>query len=256
MIPQISVQLYSVREQAEADYEGTIRAIAEMGFENVETAGFPGSSPEQAARLFKDLGIKAPSCHSPLPVGDNRNAILDTALLLGSQYIITGGPPQGKQSIAAADAIRANAELYCEAADFMATHGIQIGYHNHDWDLAEVDGQPAYRLFLANTPDTVLWEADIFWIAKAGIDPVDFIREIGPRGKLLHFKDGILEAGTPPPPYRPAGAGEVDLKAAAAAATQAEYIVVELDAYAGDMMQAVKQSYDYLTANKIASGRK
>jgi hypothetical protein len=83
MIPQITVQLYSVREQAAADYEGTIRAIAAMGFPNVEPAGYPGSSVEKAARLFKELGLKAPSCHGPLPVGENKSAIIDNALTMG-----------------------------------------------------------------------------------------------------------------------------------------------------------------------------
>jgi hypothetical protein len=90
MIPQITVQLYSVRDQASKDYEGTIRAIAAMGFGNVEPAGFPGSSVAKAARLFNELGLKAPSCHGALPIGDNKNAIIDDALTLGHKYIITG----------------------------------------------------------------------------------------------------------------------------------------------------------------------
>ncbi len=96
MLPQISVQLYSVREEAGKDYEGTIREIADMGFGNVEPAGFPGSSVKEAAKLFKDLGIKAPSCHGALPVGENRNAIIDDALTLGHECIITGCPPDFK----------------------------------------------------------------------------------------------------------------------------------------------------------------
>ena len=80
MLPQITVQLYSVREQAAADYEGTIRAIADMGFSNVEPAGFPGSSLEEAAKLFKELGIKAPSCHCALPLGDDKNKIFQKFL--------------------------------------------------------------------------------------------------------------------------------------------------------------------------------
>ncbi len=271
MIPQITVQLYSVREQASNDYEGIIRAIAAMGFENVEPAGFPGSSVAKAAKLFKEVGLKAPSCHGALPVGDNKNAIIDDALTLGHKYIITGCPPKFKENFESTDTIRATAELYCEAAAFAAKHGIQVGYHNHDWDLIDVDGRPGYRVFLDNTPESVLWEADIFWVTKAGLDPVAFIEEIGVRGKLLHFKDGIIndddtftEAETEDgkimisnaTPFLPAGAGQVNLKGASKAATYAEYIAVELDSYAGDMMSAVRESYTYLTTNGIAKGRK
>lgn len=271
MIPQITVQLYSVREQAAADYEGTIRAIAAMGFGNVEPAGFPGSSVEKAAKLFHELGLEAPSCHGALPVGDDKNRIIDNALSLGHKYIITGCPPKFKENFSSADAVRATAELYCEAATIAAKHGIQVGYHNHDWDLIDVDGRPGYRLFLENTPETVLWEADLFWITKAGLDPVSFIQEIGPRGKLLHFKDGIIHADdrfteaetvdgkimiSNAKPFLPAGAGQVNLTGCSKAAVYAEYIAVELDSYAGDMMKAVQQSYTYLTTSGIAKGRK
>ena len=58
MTPQVTVQLYSVRDAASQDYEGTIRALAAMGFRNVEPAGYPGTTPEQAAKLFAELGIQ------------------------------------------------------------------------------------------------------------------------------------------------------------------------------------------------------
>ena len=93
MIPQITVQLYSVRDLAKQDYAGTIRAIAETGFGNVETAGYPGTTAKDAAKLFQELGLKAPTAHIGLPVGDNKNAIIDEALLMGHKYLITGCPP-------------------------------------------------------------------------------------------------------------------------------------------------------------------
>jgi len=271
MIPQITVQLYSVREQAAADYEGTIRAIAAMGFGCVEPAGYPGSTPAKAAKLFQELGLKAPTCHGSLPVGDKKNAVIEEALLLGHEAIITGCPPDFHANFSSVDAVKATAELYCEAAANAAAHGLQVGYHNHDWDLIGVGGAPGYRIFLENTPETVLWEADVFWVAKAGLDPVAFLNEIGPRGKALHFKDGVLNAAdtfteaetesgkimvSNSSPFLPAGTGQVDLLAASRAATFAKYIAVELDSYTGDMMEAVQQSYNYLTGAGIACGNK
>jgi len=271
MIPQITVQLYSVREQAAANYEATIRAIAAMGFGCVEPAGFPGSSPAAAAKLFQELGLKAPTCHGPLPLGEKKNQVIEDALLLGHEAIITGCPPEFKANFASADAVKATAALYCEAAANAAEHGLQVGYHNHDWDLINVDGRPGYQIFLENTPETVLWEADIFWVAKAGLDPVAFLKEIGPRGKALHFKDGVISASdtfkeaetedgkimvSDSSPFLPAGTGQVDLQAASKVATFAKYIAVELDSYTGDMMKAVQESYNYLTSTGIARGNK
>lgn len=271
MTPQITVQLYSVRDLAKKDYAGTIRAIAETGFGCVEPAGYPGTTAKDAAKLFQELGLKAPSAHAGLPVGDNKNAIIEEALLMGHKYLITGCPPGFKDNYTSLDRVRAMAELYCQAAENLKPHGLQVGYHNHDWDLAVVDGRRSYQVFLENTPETVLYEADVFWVSRAGLDPAAFIREIGPRGKVLHFKDGIVsnaatfkEAKTESGavmvsdsiPFRPAGRGQVDLLAASKAVQHAEYLAVELDSFEGDMMQAIKDSYRYLTANKIAQGTK
>lgn len=270
MVPQISIQLYSVREQAAADYVGTIRRIAEMGFANVEPAGYPGTTAAEAAKVFADLGLQAPSCHAALPLGDDRDRVIEEALMMGHRYIITGCPPNFKEHYQSADTVKAMVDAYCEAAANAASHGVQIGYHNHDWDLIEVEGKAGYRYFLDGTPESVLWEADLFWVARAGLDPAEFIRELGPRGKCLHFKDGLVtpdgeitevetKEGTlaipAAKPFLPAGTGQVDLVAASEAAEHVAYAVVELDAFEGDMMQAVAESYEYLTRRGIAAGR-
>ncbi len=270
-MPELSVQLYSVRELAKQNYEAMIRAIADIGFSCVEPAGYPGSTPEAASKLFKELGLRAPSCHGGLPVGEDKNRIIEEALMMGHEAIITGCPPNFREDYTSLDRVRALAELYAEAAENAAPHGIQVGYHNHDWDLAEVEGRRGYQVFLENTPESVLWEADIFWVARAGLDPSAFVQEIGPRGKFLHFKDGVVGGGeafremetedgkimvSDASPFLPAGRGQVDLLAASKAAVHADYIVVELDSYVGDMMEAVAESYRYLTGNGIATGRK
>lgn len=271
MTPEITVQLYSVRENAARNYEATIRAIADMGFGCVEPAGYPGSSPEAAAKLFKELGLRAPSAHIGLPIGEKKNEILDQAQLMGHEALITGCPPRFKEHYVSLDEVKKLAELYTEAAANAAEVGIQVGYHNHDWDLCEIDGVRGYKVLLENTPESVLWEADLFWVARAGLDPAAFVQEIGPRGKFLHGKDGRVKAEATfmeketedgkimvsnSIPFLPAGQGQVDLAAAAEVAAYTRYIAVELDSYDGDMMQAVKQSYDYLTRNGIARGTK
>ena len=255
-LPQITVQLYSLRDALEADFEGTIRKLAAIGYPCVEPAGFHGRKPAEVAKLLANLNLTAPTAHYGLPLGDAKNEIIETALELGHHYLITGVPPGGQDDYTTTDQVKAIAEQYCIAADNVAAHGLQVGYHNHDWDLAEFEGQPAYHTFLAHTPESVLWEADLFWIARAGIDPVEFLQEIGPRGKVLHFKDGHITDRSIEIPFLPAGQGEVDLIAAAKVGNDAEYIAVELDAYDGDMLKAVEQSFLYLTENKIAGSKK
>ena len=116
MTPHITVQLYSVRDHAAKDYEATIRAIANMGFGCVEPAGYPGSSPEAAAKLFKELGLRAPSAHIGLPIGDKKNEILDQAQLMGHEALITGCPPRFKEHYVSLDEVKKLAALYTEAA--------------------------------------------------------------------------------------------------------------------------------------------
>jgi sugar phosphate isomerase/epimerase len=262
MTPEINIQLYTVRDQIAENYEATIRAIAEIGFPCVEPAGYPGTTPEAAAKLFKELGLRAPSAIIGLPVGDQKNEILDEAQLMGHEAVMTGMPPRRKEHYSSLDEVKAMADLYTEAAANAAEVGIQVGYHNHDWDLCEIDGARAYKTFLKHTPETVLWEADIFWAARAGLDPAEFIRELGPRGKFLHFKDGRISTGddksadSDPLLFLPAGKGDVDFAAAAAAATWAQYLAVELDKYEGDMMEAVAESYRFLTQKGYAKGNK
>jgi sugar phosphate isomerase/epimerase len=237
----------------------------------VEPAGYPGSTPAQAAALFAELGLRAPSCHGKLPIGDDKNRIIEEAGLMGHEAVITGCPPEFKEHYTSAEKVRAMADLYCEAAENAAPHGFQVGYHNHDWDLVQIGGEFGYRLFLERTPRSVLFEADLFWVARAGLNPVEFVREIGPRGKFLHFKDGRVAQGgafqeaetedgkimvSDAKPFLPAGAGQVDLKAVSAVADHCEYAAVELDSYEGDMMEAVHQSYLWLTQNGIAAGTK
>jgi len=269
MTPEITIQLYTLREELSQDYEGTIRALADIGFGCVEPAGYPGSSPEAASKLLSELGLRAPSCHSCLPVGDEKNRVLDEALLMGHEAIITGCPPKFQEDFSSLDRIRALADLYAEAEQNAAPHGIRIGYHNHDWDLADVDGTPGYRVFLERTPETILWEADLFWVARAGRNPVEFVQEIGSRGVFLHFKDGRVDTNdafteaetesgkvmvSDASPFLPAGAGQVDLVAASKAARHVKFAAVELDSYEGDMLEAVHESYNYLTRAGIARG--
>lgn len=270
MIPNITVQLYSVREDAEKDYAGTIRRIAEMGFDHVEPAGFPGSSPAEAGALFKELGIKAPSQHGALPYGEEKNRIIEEAQMVGTQYIFTGCPPDYPNSFSSEDEIKKCAEIFTEASNFAKEFGIQVGIHNHTYEMMDINGKPAYDIFLENTPEEVLWEADIYWVCEGGRSIPDFIKHIGERAKVLHFKDGsitnkeaiklikgdhglIAEVKE----FLPAGKGNIDLLEASKAVNTdyTELIAVELDSYNGVMMDAVAESYEYLTKNNIAKGR-
>lgn len=252
MTPEITLQLYTLREQFGQDFEGTLKAVQQIGFKNVEPAGFHGRTAKEYKESLDRLGLKAPSAHSLLPVGEDANKIIDDALEVGIRYLVTGVPPNAAENYKSLDRVKKMAELYVEGAENAAKHGLFVGYHNHNWDLAEVEGKRGYQEFLKNTPSTVLWEADVYWVARAGLDPVDFLNELGERARLLHLKDGAIQDLSLQPPYLPCGEGDIDLPAAAQAGKFAEYAAVELDEYSGDMLQAVEKSYQYLTEKGLA----
>lgn len=237
---EVSVQLYSVRADLEKNYEGVMRKIAGFGYKFVEPAGFPGYTLEKAAKLYNDLGIKALSMHGTLPVGDDVNMAIETAQALGAEYIVSGKGPDDFKTM---DDIKQVAELFSEASENASKHGIKIGYHNHNWEMDIVEGEPVYRSFMANTPKEVVMEIDTYWVKVGGLDPVEVITEAGERAPLIHMKDGDIDPKTP---MKAVGSGKMDFPPIVAAAKSAELLIVELDACDTDMLEAVKNSFDYI----------
>jgi sugar phosphate isomerase/epimerase len=241
--PLISVQLYSVREQLSEDYEGTIRKIAAMGYENVEPAGFPGTTPEAAVKLFKELGLKSLSFHGGLPLAEKKNEMLELAELLGAKYLFTGfGPPEWDT----VDKIKAVADKFNEAAENAAAHGLKVGNHNHGWEMNIVDGRPAYEYFIEFASPEVLCQIDTYWVKVGGQDPVEVLNKVTGRAPVLHIKDG---PGVATEAMLPVGDGIMDFPAIIATETakKAEALVVEIDRCDTDMMDAVEKSCKYLS---------
>jgi sugar phosphate isomerase/epimerase len=253
MAAPIAVQLYTVREAAQADYAGTLRKIAEMGFVGVETAGFPGMTPEEAGKLYKELGLEVVAAHSQLPVGDRKNEIIETMSAIGCKRIVQ--PAFGKDHYQSINQIKCTCELFNEAADYAAKYGISIGTHNHWWEYEQVEGRYIYEVMRESLEPNIFFELDTYWVKVAGHDPVEVIKQMGNRAPLLHIKDG------------PADAIESDMVAVGngvmdwdqiipAAESSAEWLIVELDRCATDMLEAVQQSYNFLTSKGFARGNK
>ncbi len=237
---RIAVQLYSVREEMQKDLGGTLKELAGTGYSLVEPAGFAGLSASDFAKALNDHGMSVPSMHYSLPVGDDKNKIIDEAAVLGAKYIITGGPALGWESWKSLDGIKKLAEVYNEAAALAAKHGMKVGFHNHDKEMHEVEGRPAYEHFLELAEPEVVWEVDTYWVKVGGVDPVEAVINAGERVKLLHIKDGPCIKTEP---MTAVGEGVMDIPPILDAANASEIFCVELDSCATDMMEAVRQSY-------------
>ncbi|MCE9615397.1 MAG: sugar phosphate isomerase/epimerase [Lentisphaerae bacterium] len=251
MKPGVALQLYSVREPIKkSGYEATVRSLAAMGYAGVEPAGFPGTTAEAAGKLFRELGLAVPSAHVPIPVGDAKQQTLDTMQAIGSTRMVSGLGPDDFKTL---DRIKASCATFNEAAANASAAGMTFGIHNHWWEFGTVDGRLAYEIMLDLLTPAVFFEVDTYWVKTAGVDPVDVVRKLGKRAPLLHIKDGPAVMGQP---MTAVGDGVLDFHAIAKASTAAEWMIVELDTCATDMMDAVRRSYTYLTGQHLASGRR
>lgn len=253
MTQPIALQLYTVREQAAEDFGGTIRRIAQMGYRGVETAGFPdGVTPESARQLFDTLALEVVSAHSPLPLGDDQQKILDTMAALGTQKLVC--PYLDPETyFSTIDGIKRACELLNRAAEATQKARLTLLYHNHWFEYQAVDGKLAYQVMLEHLDPAIGFEIDTYWVQVGGQDVVSVLNELGDRVNLLHIKDG--NAANKDEPMLAVGAGVMDFKTIIANGKQSDWLIVELDRCASDMLDAVEQSYAYLTGEGLAEGK-
>ncbi|MFD2670387.1 sugar phosphate isomerase/epimerase family protein [Marinicrinis sediminis] len=228
---KIGVQLYTVRDETEKDFIGTLEKIAEMGYEGVEFAGY-GDLPATELRGHLDrLGLQAAGSHVSLEAmledADGQVAAMKT---LGGTYLIIPFVDESKREDEAAwievfEQLGRISEKCQEA-------GLQFCYHNHDFELtSHVQGMPALDAMAKHLSSQQLkLELDVCWIQHAGLSPVSYIQQYRQRVPLIHYKDlALAEDGTPLTVEL--GKGQLPLQAIAAAADQngVEWLIVEQD---------------------------
>jgi len=254
MTAPIALQLYTVRDFLKHDFEGVIRRVAEIGYAGVETAGFPeGVSAARAAALFGECGLTVAAAHLPLPLGGDAARVIDTAAQLGIQRIVIGYlPAEEYGSLAATKQV---CDRLNQASAVATANGLSLGVHNHWWEFKQVDGVYPYQVWLDELDPAVFFELDTYWMQSAGADPLEMVKLFGSRAALLHIKDGPAGPDTSADMVA-VGDGNVDFPPIIAAAEDsAEWLIVELDRCAGDMMAAVERSYHYLVGEGLGHGR-
>jgi sugar phosphate isomerase/epimerase len=246
----IALQLYTLRDAMKADFAETVRKVAAMGFVGVETAGFPGTTPQAAGELFKELGLEVPSAHIKMPLGDDKQEVLDTMAALGARHIVC--PGVGREPYETIDGIKRVCERFNEANAVAQANGYTFSIHNHWMEFQEVEGRNASEVLLENLDPTVLFQVDTYWVKAAGLDPVAVVQQLGKRAPLLHIKDGPATIGES---MLPLGEGSMDIKALVkAGAGNTEWLIVELDRCDSDMVEAVQKSYKYMVGEGLARG--
>jgi len=246
-----ALQLYTVREALNKDYPGTLRRVAEMGYIGIETTQILGTPAEVAASQARELGLEICSAHVPLPIGNQKNEALDEVAAWGCDTLISGAP---KDLFSSLDGLHRLADMLNEAEETCQAHGLRYGYHNHYWEFQALGEQRAFEILFELVSPGVFFQIDTYWAQVAGVDVPKLLSELGKRAPLLHIKDGPGLIGQP---MVAVGQGAMDFPAIISASQEnVEWLIVELDNCATDIVKAAADSYQYLVDYGLARGRK
>jgi sugar phosphate isomerase/epimerase len=245
----VALQLYSIRETLSRSFEDGVRRVAEMGYAGVEPAGFPGTTPEVAGKLFEELGLAVPAAHAQLPLGEHKNEVLDAMAAIGCPRLICPVIPRDLETV---DQVKEACERFNEANSVAAEAGMTFGIHNHYWEFQMIEDRTVFDRLYDYLDPTVFFEVDTYWVQVGGADPVGVVNRLGERAPILHLKDG---PGNREEPMLALGDGVMDIHSVVHAGGDAnKWLVVELDRVAADMMTAVERSYSYLVNEGLGHG--
>ncbi|MFG6119711.1 sugar phosphate isomerase/epimerase family protein [Thalassobacillus sp. B23F22_16] len=245
----VAVQMYTLRNESERDFSGTLKKVAELGFDGVEFAGYGDLTVQEVKSLLDELSLQAVSSHVPLEeLQENLPKVIEEQKILGSQYIVVPFllPEQRNE----AD-YRSLIPFLQRAGKTCREEGITLCYHNHDFELDRLsDGRMALEtIFDETNPEELHIELDIYWLKKAEENPVDWLTRYQGRAPLVHLKDMTNDDEQF---FAELGTGGVDIEAVLAAGeeTGVKWWIVEQDESRRSPFESLEISMNYLK-NKL-----
>ena len=186
----IGLELYSVRDDLEKDPQGTVRAVAKMGYQDVEFyAPYLDWTPQQARemrRVLDDAGIHCWSTHNGLDsFGDKLPHAIELNRIIGSRYVVLAHPGE----VQGLDGYKRIADRLNEATRKLKPVGLKAGYHNHQDEFKPIDGKRPIEVIAANTDKSVMLQFDVGTCVEVGGDPVAWVESNPGRIKSMHLKD-------------------------------------------------------------------
>jgi sugar phosphate isomerase/epimerase len=259
-MPQLSVQLYTIREEISKNPTKALKQLKELGLEWVEKAFWPdGISLAEGGKLLKADGLKVSSSHIELTTDNLEKLMVETASAYDCKHLIWHGWPEDSlyQSLSGTKSL---IDRYNQAAEIAERHGLHFGLHNHWWEyMIKNEGLYVYEILLKELNPAIFFEMDAYWVKVSGQDPEKIAKKIGNRLKFIHVKDGPAQwndqlAIDNPDPMTAVGKGTMDYsKIIKAANGHPDWLVVEMDKTAGDVFTALKESFDYIMKNQWVS---
>jgi len=276
----IGLQLYTVGHEMDSDPAGTLKAVAAAGYKQVELSPLSKTPPHDLKKMLDDVGLKNPSGHYMLPdLMSKLPEMIDVALVFGQEFMVVTVPwvadpsrfkpdPQLGQfglflaiiNALTLDDWKWNAEEFNKIGEQMKKAGLQLGYHNHNFEWRRYGGTTGYDEFLRLTDaGLVKLELDCGWATVAGQDPAAYLTKYPERYSLLHIKDfrkgftprtALMGKDPGAPVGTELGRGAIDYRGVFAAAQKAQIraLFVEQEPPFTEMpaLEAIKVDYDYL----------
>jgi len=177
----IAIQLYSVRDELEKDFAGTLRKIKAFGYEGVEFAGLYGNQPSDVSKILKEIGLIPLSAHVPFTdLMADPEGVIDTYAGIGCKYIaIPYLTPEYRPNAEKFNEVIEGAGIIGKAAK---KQGLKLLYHNHDFEFEKVNGKYALDVLYESVPaDLLETEIDTCWVNVGGENPSDYIRKYAGR---------------------------------------------------------------------------
>ncbi len=194
MSMKIALQLYSIRDQIEKDFFGSLKSAKEMGYDGVEFAGLFGQDPIVVRDFMNEIGLIPISAHVPLTdliFGGVR--LISDYKKIGCKYIAIPYLPEGLRP--GEDGFENNLAAMRELGYACSESGIQLLYHNHDFEFNKVDGEYGLDMIYRLTkPEELMTEIDTCWVSVAGENPAAYIRKYKGRSPVVHLKDYYMKS--------------------------------------------------------------
>ncbi|MCB9137154.1 MAG: sugar phosphate isomerase/epimerase [Caldilineaceae bacterium] len=239
----IALQLYSIRDIAAADLPGTLARLAEIGYDGVEFAGYYDVDPAEIRRTLDAQNLGVAGAHVGFQLlEDDLDRQIELAQAVGCPAIGCPGLWNVEYNLATFERMAA---LFNHAGARCQDEGLGFFYHIHGFEFVDVDGKRTGMDVLLEQmdPQLVTLEPDTHWVARAGVDPVAFVRENAARCSRLHLKDAADKNDWNDTEV---GAGVIDMAGVVAAAPNAEWWVVEQEGFDRPPMESVAMSLENL----------
>jgi sugar phosphate isomerase/epimerase len=256
----VGIQLYTLRNEISKDAKGTIEKVAGLGYKKIETFGYKDGKffnmpASEFAQFLKSVGLTSPSGHY-FPGSfflqdkweEKWQPLLKDAKTIGQEYVVV---PYLEEPHRKTDTYKALAQKLNQAGEMTTKAGLQLAYHNHDFEFQNQDGQTGYNILLKETdPKLVKMELDIYWAVKAGYDPIDLFKASPGRYVMWHVKD---MDNTEKKSFTEVGNGTINFKNifANAKLSGMKHFFVEQDVCPGPPLESAAKSISYIQKNLI-----